>query len=372
MWNAVLGLLAACVVVLNTCIRPQRDTPDAQLLLESTAYLKVPNAANEQAAAWGDAAGAARPWIKSRGAFFFAGLARNPAGDGAQAFFYRLPSSIAPARKLLAKLYDVQALEDLGIHFGVGAHRAVVTNPREDRLYKGRSTVPVDSIMNRARGEETDFHVDGIQARKPTRLAGADVVELPDPDTIMNVGLFFDGCTLNKTLNKILRQLAYDIIQKSPNERGGTKYTTLTAHERSNVTLALYEGPELPFRAAHVVLATHEAWEKLVAVLLPDKGFIASSTSSGYATSFYHEGWVELQNRLSPGDSVTVTAAMRRELAKVVWLPRGQKTGMWSSQRNLAKNAIALPYDDGSLAPQIAVNPRYISSVGELTWFYLR
>ncbi|EKM49398.1 uncharacterized protein PHACADRAFT_33463 [Phanerochaete carnosa HHB-10118-sp] len=375
LWEEVLAFNAACVSILNSCIISQLESSMMQELLQQMAYFIVPEANNEEEAEWGYNGGHFKSWIEDRGAYFVADTIKNVFENMEGPHIYRIHSRVEVDEDTLVAIYQQKSMSHLRSHFGLGSHwtRLVKLNPSANyRLYKGGCTTLVDATSRRPRASPRDFNnitALNIQIHRPVVQTGPDI--RGPGNSYDRVNEVLQGSLID-VLNRLYRQFAHDLMMKSPNKLKGGTYITLRSAELASVTPDYYFHPILPLISARVVLCQPEAWEKNISHLFPSKGNMASSTSNGYPGCTYFRAWTELLNRLDEWDAFQVTAEMRSEVAKFLWLPRTEKGSMWTTRKETQNMTRALPYEDCGSSPYIAANPRYIRGLENLNRFALR
>ncbi|EKM49391.1 uncharacterized protein PHACADRAFT_33458 [Phanerochaete carnosa HHB-10118-sp] len=376
-WEESLALGAVCTSILNSCVIPQLESKEMCELLDQVAYQFVPTASNANQAEMGYNAGNSKPWIEERGAYFVADVIQNSIGDQPNAWFYRVPKRIKLSEELLIVIYRQESASHLRRQFHLGSHRTklVRLNYRTNRrLHKGKDTLLADAVSKRPLGAELTFdniaELD-IQLTQPATRRGRDTRGVPvsryDKDDDMLKG------SLVEVLNRMYRQLAHDIMNKSPNRRGGGgAYTTLGLAEITAVSPELYFHFDLPFISARVLHCSETVWDTVVENLLPGKAHMASASTTAYPACTYFKAWTTLLNRLNDDNASLVVMLMRNEVSQFLWLPRTEKGAMWATRKEPMAGCIALPEEKIESSPFIAANPQYVKGPETMKRFSLR
>lgn len=376
LWEETLAFNAVCVSILNSCIIPQLESPAMRQLLRRVAYYNVPEANTAEEAEWGYNSGHLEPWIEKRGAYFVADAAKNLFPDMPGSYIYRVSIRVQFDEDMLVAVYQQESMSHLRSKFGLGSHgtKLIRSNGLTNRrLYKGGSTILADAMSRRPRATALVFNNIGalnIEVAQPAKRTGQDARE-QDVVGYSKVDEMLQGSVVD-ILNRLYRQLAHDIMAKSPNKHKAGSYTTLRPAEIAAVTQEVYLHPILPFTCARVVLCQENIWDAVVANLFPPKGKMAAANATGYPTSTYFQAWTVFLNRLDEWDAARVTAEMRSEVAKLLWLPRTNKGSMWITRKEPMESSIVLPAETYEPCPLIAANPRYIRGLDNLNRFILR
>ncbi|KAI0761240.1 hypothetical protein BC629DRAFT_1261793, partial [Irpex lacteus] len=160
-------------------------------------------------------------------------------------------------------------------------------------------------------------------------------------------------------VQSMLRQFCANIIQVSPNRKGGSMYCTLPLSEHNNVTDAQFKQTRLPFVSVQIKVATVPTWDDVFFNrFFPDRPDPNVRRQNFDKCSYFLE-WETIVGRSSFEDVIKIRAALLPWWRELTWLPYSANDRMWDTRVWTDAGLKRLPSSNkGGACPKIAVNPR--------------
>lgn len=291
--------------------------------------------------------------LSVRGMLFCADVVMNDVAP----ITVRLPQNRVPGTATLVMAYQQASFSAIQEAFGLGAIATVlIDRPARRRMPRGHNhTSYIDYTTQLPYTRTVEFGLGDLELRKRSRLGGQDVEAEETEESYVDALL--EGGEVEVILNRIWRQLARDVMEKSPNSRTGDAYCSLTMQEVDSVRMEAFTHPVLPFTAAYVKVVSDNRWATIFDRTFPERGYRPAAGARGTTTTTYFQAWTALQNRLSGAAAAVVRSRVRRQFNRLLWFPTPTSNSMWAPvKRYYSMQHVAVPYA-GLHGVEIAVNP---------------
>lgn len=361
---ASLAIGAICIHMLNALLR-RPDDRFAEATLADLCAMKISDGTDIRNGDTfrDDRDGPFHPIGSALGWYTVCDVIRNTGGQ-----WWRIPPSAVidhtPEARVLLLLYRTRTQADLEYFLNAVGRmfRPRAKNPTRIRN-KMQLTSPI-SLVNPEAIQPLNW---GLHARG-IRLVDEPVFEdAPDEDLLGQPNrdgrdiFLAPNANVDSILDNILAQFAYDIIQRSPNQKYSSQgaYCTLTQEQQMLVTIDLFKGKVLPFERAWLRFSIWDDWVNMVNCLFPDIEQAPITNPQNYGSCRYFYLWDRLMRNLgSPGDRLEVRRAVARHIASYHWLPYANSDRIWQSK---VQNSGTVKYEGpppSGPAPLIALTPR--------------
>ncbi|OSC97357.1 hypothetical protein PYCCODRAFT_1440228 [Trametes coccinea BRFM310] len=139
---------------------------------------------------------------------------------------------------------------------------------------------------------------------------------------------------LDALVDEIWAQFAYDLIQISPNlkDERDPPYVTLTAAQRSKVTVDLYKQHSLPFRSVYYRTRDRAFWCQSFDKYFPPHGQLIVKAQN-YPSCRYYTTWLRLRDDTSAGVFEAIRDKLRPAFLQLLWVPYNELDRIWNTRK---------------------------------------
>jgi hypothetical protein len=296
---------------------------------------------------------------------------------------WRLPRTRLLDMEDLIYYFKVPDPASIKAQFNIHQALAPKTAPRVHRTSNRRSTTmnvrylagPQDPQRPQPR-EAFTLPADRIRIQERMRPSGPDVdnegeeFTAHSDDDEPDLG---NSTDINTVLQGIWSQLPYDMISMGPNRKKASEpsHILLATADAPNATMDIFRSFDMSrvFRQIQIRRCDAETWDLNFTRYFPSKNTPAPQrgTMQGFPYMKFWQDWRALIARLTDAEVERVRADLRKRWATLKWIPLAASDRAWETKQSKHRASTRLPVNSTGPCPQIAINPRYVRDVKQIT-----